>query len=83
MTRDHIHAILLGLAALASCRTPPRDVPRLAEGSATVRIDGPDRIEGRRAYVTQTLTNIGTEPLCFMYDANLSCHIPCDCRRAS
>jgi hypothetical protein len=58
---------LSGLHALASCSEPPR----LAEGSVTVKVDGPDRIEGRRAYVTQTLTNTGSEPVCFMYDADL------------
>jgi hypothetical protein len=56
-----------GLYALASCSEPPR----LAEGSVTVQVDGPERIEGRRAFVTQTLTNIGSEPVCFMYDADL------------
>ena len=56
-----------GLHVLASCSEPPR----LAEGSVTVQVDGPERIEGRRAFVTQTLTKIGSEPVCFMYDADL------------
>jgi hypothetical protein len=56
-----------GFHVLASCSEPPR----LAESSVTVQVDGPERIEGRRAFVTQTLTNTGSEPVCFMYEADL------------
>jgi len=56
-----------GLHVLASCSEPPR----LTEGSVTVQVDGPERIEGRRALVTQTLSNMGSESVCFMYDADL------------
>jgi hypothetical protein len=58
---------LSGLAVLAACATPQR----LATGSVTIQIDGPKRIEGRRAYVTRTISNMGSVPVCFMNDTSL------------
>jgi hypothetical protein len=58
---------LSGLAVLAACATPQR----LSTGSITIQIDGPERIEGRRAYVTRTISNMGSVPVCFMNDTSL------------